>query len=93
MSQTFKCRIPERDGEQWYDVAEAHYDEMAARMYAEDEDSNSAMELFQDDATVIVEVKDEAGVVTKFSVTREFTPMYCTAALDRKPEPVSDIPV
>lgn len=93
MSEKFKCRIPERDGAEWYDVPEAHYDEMAARMYAENEDSNSAMELFQDDATVIVEVMSEAGVVTKFSVSREFTPMYCTAEIDRKPEPACDIPI
>ncbi len=93
MTKQFKCRI---NGEEWTDVADAHYDEMAARFHVEHQDIKSGMELFEhDDAEVIVEVMSPAGVITKVSVTREFTPMYCTAVIDPKPEPATpcDIPV
>lgn len=93
MSAMFKCRIPEHDGEEWTDVKDCHWDEMAARTYAEDRDSNSAMELFQDDAEVIVEVQNMEGVITRFKCSRESCPVYSATELDPKPEPACDIPI
>lgn len=92
MSKEFQCRIVDRDGDEWVTVTSAHYDEMAARLYAEESDANSAMELLDDNAEVVVEVKNENGVIKRFKCSREMVPSYSANEVDPKPEPVSDIP-
>lgn len=93
MTRPYWCRIPDQDGEEWTEVKDAHYPEMAARMYAEDQDANSAMELFQDNAEVTIFVKNAEGVEWKFKGSREHVPSYALDEIDPKPEPESDIPI
>lgn len=92
MSDKFKCRKPDQDGEAWTNVT-ADYPEEAARSYAEDCDSSAGGGLFHDGAEFVVIVRDSAGIERKFTCTMELTPVYDASEIDPKPDPASDIPI
>lgn len=89
----YKCRLPDQDGEDWTTV-EAFNAEDAAIRYAEDCDSSSGGELFEDGGEHIILVIDPKGVERKFKCNMELEPNYWANEIDPKPEPQEgdDIP-
>ncbi len=81
-NQKFKAQS-DGDGDEWYDYME-WYPQDAAEKYAEEADDNSGGE-FSDDT--VVQVKDEAGVITEWVISVGYRKTF--AAFAKTPKPVA----